>query len=81
MISAQEIYIFSCSDGYRRHGILCRHRINAGLFRDQVLETANERVMDIVYSKLNEKLTLLNGPRTEREGPMDLRCKSRNRSI
>ena len=43
---------------------------------DEVLETANERVMDIVYGKLNEKLTLLNGPRIEREGPMDLRCKS-----
>ena len=41
-VSAQKFYIFAGSDGYCGHRIFCRHRIDAGVLRNQLFQTAQQ---------------------------------------
>ena len=42
-VSAQKFYIFAGSDGYCGHRIFCRHRIDAGVLRNQLFQTAQHK--------------------------------------
>ena len=41
-VSAQKFYIFAGSDGYCGHRIFCCHRIDAGVLRNQLFQTAQQ---------------------------------------
>ena len=41
-VSAQKFYIFAGSDGYCGHRVFCRHRIDAGVLRNQLFQTAQQ---------------------------------------
>ncbi len=41
-VSAQKFYIFACWNGYCGHRVFCRHRIDAGVLRNQLFQTAQQ---------------------------------------
>ena len=60
-VSAQKFYIFAGSDGYCGHRIFCRHRIDAGVLRNQLFQTAQQKgwyqVEQAPMDKINQAKT------------------------